>query len=330
MADALSRLPLPSSNAAIEDDQSPELIATIAALSSSPYAITPNRTNGSHRSCTSPSLAGQLETCGGDFASVLQRTQRTFSGGGLFNTSRAPICHSNSDAADASWTPLMKDTQVRAKRQLRLIYWWPGMDSQVEHHVKHSIACQDSEKSHIGTCTTNEHRVSNSAMDQNRRGHFRTFCYSTQKPMLYNSRNRLHKQLSRSATVRWHNVKLHDSLANRSFCEIRQPVNNRHGQWSPVCLFRVWSVPAVARHPTLGSSKTAKSKPSTIFSSTAPGHACRHPADSLPTEQLAWLLKVAAQQNYYSAAAYAPTMNQQVMLVPECNMQHRNTVRTSS
>ena len=29
---------------------------------------------------------------------------------------------------------------VRAKRQLRLTYWWPGMDSRVENHVKHCIA----------------------------------------------------------------------------------------------------------------------------------------------------------------------------------------------
>ena len=37
---------------------------------------------------------------------------------------------------------------VCAKRQLRLTYWWPGMDSRVENHVKHCIACQDSAKSH--------------------------------------------------------------------------------------------------------------------------------------------------------------------------------------
>ena len=40
---------------------------------------------------------------------------------------------------------------VRAKRQLRQTYWWPGMDKQVEQHVQHCAACQDSAKSHKPT-----------------------------------------------------------------------------------------------------------------------------------------------------------------------------------
>ena len=37
---------------------------------------------------------------------------------------------------------------VRMKRQLRKLYWWPGMDKQVEHYVKNCVPCNDSEKSH--------------------------------------------------------------------------------------------------------------------------------------------------------------------------------------
>ena len=37
---------------------------------------------------------------------------------------------------------------VRTKRKLRQVYWWPGMDGQIENLVKHCAACQDSAKSH--------------------------------------------------------------------------------------------------------------------------------------------------------------------------------------
>ena len=36
---------------------------------------------------------------------------------------------------------------VRMKRKIRETYWWPGQDTSVEHHVKHCVGCQRSDKS---------------------------------------------------------------------------------------------------------------------------------------------------------------------------------------
>ena len=40
---------------------------------------------------------------------------------------------------------------VRAKRQLRATYWWPGQDKDVEEFVRHCTACHDSAKAYKST-----------------------------------------------------------------------------------------------------------------------------------------------------------------------------------
>ena len=35
---------------------------------------------------------------------------------------------------------------VRTKQRLRACYWWPGMDKQIEHQVRNCAACQNSDK----------------------------------------------------------------------------------------------------------------------------------------------------------------------------------------
>jgi transposase InsO family protein len=40
---------------------------------------------------------------------------------------------------------------VRMKRQLRLTYWWPGMDCAIEKHIFFCLPCQDSNKAHKQT-----------------------------------------------------------------------------------------------------------------------------------------------------------------------------------
>ena len=40
---------------------------------------------------------------------------------------------------------------VRAKRQLRATYWWPGQDKDVEEFVRHCAACHDSAKAYKST-----------------------------------------------------------------------------------------------------------------------------------------------------------------------------------
>ena len=91
---------------------------------------------------------------------------------------------------------------VRAKRQLRLTYWWPGMDNRVENHVKHCIACQDSAKSHKpAKVPLTRIEAPTQPWTKNRLGHLRTFRYSTQKPTANFLAKMRHKGRSWRSTI---------------------------------------------------------------------------------------------------------------------------------
>ena len=47
---------------------------------------------------------------------------------------------------------------VRTKQRLRACYWWPGMDKQTEHQIRHCAACQASDKTQIhALCHCNQY-----------------------------------------------------------------------------------------------------------------------------------------------------------------------------
>ena len=155
MADALSHLPLLSSNAAIEDDESPELMATIAALSSSPISIEAIRNHSKQ-----DKLLAQVIHFTKSGWPTKKHVKKTLL---LYYNVRDKLsveegCLTRAEHQFVIPTAMQQTILnaaheghpgiVRTKWQLQLTYWWPGMDSRVENHVKHCIACQDSAKSH--------------------------------------------------------------------------------------------------------------------------------------------------------------------------------------
>lgn len=160
VADALSRLPQPNSTRtdAIQGDEQCLLTTTIASISSGPISIDSLR-----RHTADDSLLQE----------VIQHTTSSWPQKKHLSDRILPFHHVRHDLTFDNGLLARSDTRlvvpaamrktilkvahtghpgiVRAKRQLRRVYWWPGMDSDIENLVRYCTACGDSSKSHKPT-----------------------------------------------------------------------------------------------------------------------------------------------------------------------------------
>ena len=161
IADALSRLPQPSCDQkpAIEEEDGPTALQkTIAALTAGPISV---------ESIQKHTQADPLLT------KVIEYTKSVWPDKKKLERSLLPFYQVRDDLAvedgcltrsehrfvvPASMQQTILKTAheghpgiVRAKRQLRQVYWWPRQAAHVEEFVKHCLACQDSAKSHKPT-----------------------------------------------------------------------------------------------------------------------------------------------------------------------------------
>ncbi|KAJ8266913.1 hypothetical protein GJAV_G00136100 [Gymnothorax javanicus] len=152
-ADCLSHLPQPVSTAAENIDPEPEFVALsvnhLSAVSLGEFAA-------SSASCSELSeLRNQIADHWPPSPSALSTTLRpyyklhdelTVQGDYIFCGLRliAPIslCHTLVGLAQEGHQGI-----VRTKQRLREVYWWPGMDDQVNSQIKTCVLCQSSDKS---------------------------------------------------------------------------------------------------------------------------------------------------------------------------------------
>ena len=159
IADALSRLPRPAATQpptpAISEGESPKFKATIAAITSGPISLDSIREH-----TTADSLLQQvkeyLHNTWPVKKAISAELQAYYNVRNELSMAHGCIVRSNHRFV----IPVSLQQRilhvaheghpgiVRAKRQLRSTYWWPGLDTQVEEFIKHCLACQDSNKAH--------------------------------------------------------------------------------------------------------------------------------------------------------------------------------------
>ena len=158
MADALSRLPQQTCEPAIDDDDPVELQATITTLQHGPISLESIRQHTDEDTVLSQvkryihghwPTKQQLDTQFLPYYRVrkeLSLEEMCVTRGEHRFVIPASLQQRILTAAHEGHPGI-----VRAKRQLRASYWWPGQDKAVEEFVRHCAACQDSAKSHKST-----------------------------------------------------------------------------------------------------------------------------------------------------------------------------------
>ena len=149
VADALSRLSVPSTGDAVadpthdaivkaltSDNVSPAAIKDATRADSTLSAVTRYITQGWPKKVTSPGLT----------AFVHVKEELTFENGYLLRGERIVVPESLRKRL-LEKAHIGHPGIVRMKRQLRRAYWWPGQDKAVEEFVRRCTACQQSDKS---------------------------------------------------------------------------------------------------------------------------------------------------------------------------------------
>ena len=158
MADTLSRLPRPSYECAVAEDEAVELNATIATLQHGPISLEsiqqhtdadnvlckvrkyivsrwPNKKTVEPKLLPYHHVRDELSL----EATCITRGEHRFVIPASLQQRVLTVAHEGHPGI------------VRAKRQLRATYWWPGQDKDVEEFVRHCAAFHDSAKAYKST-----------------------------------------------------------------------------------------------------------------------------------------------------------------------------------
>ncbi|XP_038063014.1 uncharacterized protein K02A2.6-like [Patiria miniata] len=154
VADALSRLPLPTTVHATEHTDDEIIVQWISALLVDASAITKADLQSATRTDTILKSVSEYITSGWPAKQHITTELQPY-----FHLqdelSVADDCLLRGDrfviptALQSSLITIAHQGHqgiVRTKQRLRDCYWWPGMDKQIEHQVRHCAACQVSDK----------------------------------------------------------------------------------------------------------------------------------------------------------------------------------------
>ena len=164
MADALSRLPCKTSTTTTSVDNASTSVKRIASTAVVPISVTTIR----RLTAADPVLAQVITYQRGKWP---PKTKLASSLRPYFHVKNELLQHDNilTRTDDRIVVPSSLQQRilhvahqghpgiVRMKRQLRLTYWWPGMNSDIERHVQHCLPCQDSNKAHKPTTINPTH-----------------------------------------------------------------------------------------------------------------------------------------------------------------------------